>query len=193
MRYSIRTVTPVADIPLCVEVGALLRHLRVDEGDAGETALAEAAARAAMDAVERHCSQVLSAREMEISFDGFPVLPELIAIPRAPVTGILSITYVSAADGSDVVIAAEDGAWRWSDVAADQVKPAWGAGWPVAAREQGSVRLRFEAGYGEGLVPPALAQAVLMTAAWLYEQRGGETDLPEGAMRLCGPFRRMVI
>lgn len=191
MRYSIRTVTPQTGIPLLFELDEAKVHLRVDGGDAGEDALIEAQIRAAMDAVERHCSQVLTEREMEWVADGFPVLPELISLPREPVTGILSIAYASSADGSEVVLAG--GEYRWADTSADTVRPAFAASWPVAAAETGSVRVRFQAGYGEGLAPPALVQAVKLMLTWLYECRGGEGGMPEGVARLCAPYRRVLI
>lgn len=189
MRYRIRTITVPGEEPaLPFEVAEAKAHLRVDHAD--DDALIEAQLRAAVDWVERFTGQVLTERVLELAADGFPRWPELISLPREPVTGIVSVAYTGT-DGEAVTMDAAD--WRWSEDAPDQLLPAYRAAWPAAAAEAGSVRVRFEAGYGEGLAPPALVLAVKQALTVFYERRSGDAAAFAAAADLCRPFRRMMI
>src|SRR5690606_15559010 len=105
---------------------------------------------AAVDLVERHTARLLSPRPLRHVCAGFPASARAIVIPRDPITEIVAVSYV-AGDGTTVEMADDD--WRWSDSAPDQLLPAFGQGWPSAAREPGSVRIDYVAGYEEGLCP----------------------------------------
>lgn len=197
MRYRIRTVTAPGDIPLPFDLDEARQELRVEVGDSAEDALIEAKLRSAMDWVERFTGQVLTERTLEMALDGFPCTPELIELPRAPVTAISSVSYASADDGEPVVLGA--GEWRWSDVDPDWLRPAFRSAWPVAAAERGSVRVTFDAGYEAGLAPPALLAAVKALLAHLYTNREAvvtgtiTAELPLGVVDLCRPYRRVLI
>lgn len=198
MRYSIRTVTPANTIPLPFALEEAFKHLEAEEriGDEAEELLVTGQLRAAMDHVERYTSQILTPREMEISFDAFPCVPELIAIPREPVTAVTAIAYTDA-DGEPVTLDTAD--FRWSEAAADVVMPAFRGSWPTAADERGSVRVRFDAGYEEGLAPASLLAAVKLTLGHLYANREAvvtgtiATELPGGVRQLCAPYRRVSL
>lgn len=195
VRYRVRTVTSLAEIPLPFGLEEAKAHLRVDGTD--EDGAIEASLRAAADHVERFTGQVLTARVMELALDGFPEPPETISVPREPVTGIVSIAYSDPSTGAEIAMAPGD--WRWADTDADAVRPPFGAAFPRAAAEGGSVRIRFNAGYEEGLAPPALLQAVKLMLGHLYLNReaavagGAATELPLGVQALCAPFRRFLI
>jgi uncharacterized phiE125 gp8 family phage protein len=167
VRYRIRTVTPLDQVPLAVGLDDAKAFMKV-EGSA-EDATIVGMIRTGMEMVEKYSGHVLTEREMEMVTCGFPVLPELISIPRAPVTEILSIAYTDASTGEAVDLA--DGAWRWSDSAPDQLLPPWRQSWPSAADELGSVRIGFTAGYEEDLCPALLIEAVKKTVLQLYEGR----------------------
>lgn len=205
-RYTIRTVTPAGDIPLPFAVDAALKAalLKVDPtGDAAfddaQDALIEAQLRAAMDHVERFTSQVLTPRDLEMVLGGFPCLPELISIPREPVTAITSIKYTDPTAGTETTM--DVAAYRWSDASPDMIMPAFRAAWPVAAAESGSVRVRFAAGYEDGLAPPALLAAVRMMLVHLFEHRSAvesgaaaaAVEIPLGVRDLCAGYRRVLI
>jgi len=136
---------------------------------------------------------------LELSCDGFPCLPELLPLPRAPVTGIVSVKYTSADTGTEIVLDAS--AYRWNDGAPEQLLSAWRTAWPVAAAERGSVRVRFEAGYDDGLAPPSLVAAVKQMFVHLYEnrnaveagERAAAVELPLGVAALCAPYRRLLV
>jgi uncharacterized phiE125 gp8 family phage protein len=205
-RFSIRTVTPAAAIPLPFPVDDDLKRtlLKVDPTgdtgfDAAQDALIEAQLRAAMDHVERFTSQVLTARTMELVMGGFPCLPELISIPREPVTAITSIAYTDPDSGNEVAM--DSAAWRWADTAPDVILPAFRQAWPVSAAERGSVRVTFEAGYEDGLAPPALLAAARMMLVHLFEnrnpveagERAAAVELPLGVRDLCAAYRRILL
>lgn len=192
MRYSIRTVTPAAQPLLSLEQAK--QHLRVDFDD--DDTLIAAYAAAAQDLVERYTSQILMPRTLEIAFVSFPCPGGAIVIPRDPITEISAIAYTGT-DGATVALDEAD--WRWSESAPDQVLAAVNTSWPSAAREAGSLRVTFVAGYEEGLCPPMLIEAVRRQTAFLYGNRGdvaepdGADGLAPGVKALCAPFRRVLL
>lgn len=194
VSYAIRTVTPTDEIPLPFSVAAAKAHLKVEHSD--EDVLIEAMLRAAMDHIEAHTSQILTPRVMEMSWGAFPCLPELITIPRDPVTGIEALSYT---DGDGEMVALTESDWRWSEAAPSNVLPAFRTPWPTAAAEPGSVRMQFVGGYEEGLLPASLAHAVKLMLGHLHANRETvvigtiATELPMGVGALCGPYRRVSI
>jgi len=194
MRYSIRTVTPLAEIDTVISVDEAKQHLRVESDFTDDDALIESYARAAQDAVERLTSQILTVREMELAVRGFPC--SAIELPREPVTAITAIAYL---DGSGGAAELEAGDWRWSESNPGQVLPAIGTSWPAAYDEDGSVRVTFEAGYEEGLCPASLIAAVKLLLGHFYTNREAvvtgtiATDMPQGVAALCAPYRRILI
>lgn len=190
MRYSIRTVTPAT--ARLLSLADAKKHLRVDTND--EDDLITAYSSAAQDYVERYTSRLLVPQTLEYACSGFPC--GAIVIPRDPVTAINAIGYTDAA-GAAVVLDEAD--WRWSESAPDEVLAAIATSWPAAARDNGSVRIEFEAGYDEGLCPPALSMAVRLMLGTLYNQREGVVsgvtvaELPTGVAALCAPYRRISL
>jgi uncharacterized phiE125 gp8 family phage protein len=187
VRYKIRTVTPLAEVPLAVSLAEAKAFMKVTS--AAEDDLITGMIRTAMEMVEKYSGHILTERELEMVTCGFPVLPELITLPRDPVTAILSIAYTDPSTGEAVDL--DDGAWRWSDSAPDQLLPPWRQSWPSAADEFGSVRIGFAAGYEEDLCPALLVDAVKKTVLQLYDGRceGGRLsdDVQEGLRYPFGP------
>lgn len=192
VRYQIRTVTPLAQVPLVFDVAEAKRHLNVDHGD--DDALIEGFVRSAQAAVEKFTGQVLTARTLRWSAAAWPALPAPIRLWREPVTAIVAVEHVGA-DGAMVVL--DEAAWRWSEADGDALLPAIGSDWPSLAHGLGAaaVRVTFAAGYEDGLCPPDLSAAVKLTVGWMYANRegGGEEAMPPGAIGLCRPYRRMVL
>lgn len=193
--YSIRTVTPLGAIDTVITLAQAKEHLRVDFDQDDD--LIEAYLRSAQDHVERHTSRVLTPREMEFSCSGFPCGRDgSILIPRDPITDVTAISYIDDTGVAADLIAAD---WRWSEAAPDVVMPAFGASWPSAAAEAGSVRITFDAGYEAGLCPGALEAAVRLMLGSLYGNRENVVtgvsvaELPGGVAALCAPYRRVSI
>ncbi|SMF70542.1 head-tail connector protein [Allosphingosinicella indica] len=181
----IRAVTPA---PLVIGVAEAKQQLRIDHDD--EDALLEGQLAAAQEWVEMFTSQVLTPRTLLFSAAGFPQLPEMIVLARAPVTGVTAISFTTA-EGEEIDLL--PGNWRWSEDAPELVRPAFGSPWPSAAAEAGSVRLRVSAGYDEGLAPRGLVTAVLMLAGHFFANREGSGAVPEQVKDLCRPFRRFSL
>ena len=190
MRYSVRTITALNALPLVIDVDEAKAHLRVDFAD--DDTLIEALLRSAQDHVELHTGQVLTERELEVTFDDFPSSGDHFIIPRAPVTAITSLKYDDS-DGAEQTVGGADYVWR--DTQADQLMLAPDASWPSGSARRGSVRLRFMAGYEAGLAPASLVAAVKLMLGHLYGNREAvvtgtiATDLPLGVVALCAPYR----
>jgi hypothetical protein len=86
VRYKIRTVTPLAEVPLAVSLAEAKAFMKVTS--AAEDDLITGMIRTGMEMVEKYSGHVLTERELEMVTCGFPVLPELISLPRDPVTEI---------------------------------------------------------------------------------------------------------
>lgn len=189
MRYVIRTITATSSIALAVSVDEVKAHMRIDFDD--EDSDIEAKVKAAQERLERHMSRLLSPRELEMTFDAFPCRTSPICIPREGITAIGSVKYT---DTTGVEQTVDPSGYRWTDSNPDEVLPAFGAEWPSAlARERGAVRIRFNAGYAAGEVPPALVEAVKRFTAFLYENRETADFIPKGVVDLCAAFRRTRI
>lgn len=197
MRYSIRTVTPPGEIAPVIDVAAAKEHLRVAAEFGDDDALIGSLVAAAQRAVENYTSRLLTPRTMEMAFAAFPCAGAPIVIPRDPVTEIVSLKYTSSVDGGETIVDSAD--WRWSDALPDRLLPAFGGTWPSAvAAEEGAARLRFVAGYEEGLCEGDLTAAVKLLVGHLYMNREasaapGAAELPFGVASLCAPYRRVAL
>lgn len=187
MRYSVRTVTPIASIAKAVELPAVKDHLRITFDD-DDTDLA-AKLKAAQSRIERHMARPLTTRELELTLDAFPCRSGAIDLRRAGVTEILSVKYTNSI-GDEVTLTAAD--YRWSASDPELLLPAFGTSWPgSAACEPGAVRIRFSAGYATAAeIPDELVEAVKRMTAYLYENREAAGDLPPGVVALCAGLRR---
>lgn len=192
-RFRIDTVTPIADVGLVVGVDEMKEHLGVDHGE--DDGLIAAYLAAAQEAVEKFTGQVLTQRVLRWSAERFPCLPEPVRLYRSPVTAIVAVRYADSAGATQVLDAAD---WRWSEAAGDTLLPDLAGDWPpfVPGAGAAAVQVEFEAGYEDGLAPPALSQAVKLTAASYYldrEGRVGRDELPPAAQFLCRPYRSVLI
>jgi uncharacterized phiE125 gp8 family phage protein len=177
-------------------------HLRVDF-DADDGVIADCAA-AAQATFEQRTGQVLTPRVMEMACWGFPVADycrrssDALEIPRAPVTAIDAVAYTDN-DGQETDL--DEALWRWSESAPELLRPAWATSWPTAADEAGSVRITFEAGYEDGLVPADIIRAVKLLTGHFYANREGvvvdpravSVELPDGIERLVSSYRVSVL
>jgi uncharacterized phage protein (predicted DNA packaging) len=130
VRYSIRTVGPQGEadsIPLVLSLAVAKAHLKVDF--ATDDTLITGYIASAQDAVERHTSQVLTQRVMELAVAGFPLGCRAAAqrLFRDP---------ARSRDGDrldrlygwhrDRYRTGRCGDWRWSESAPTLVRPAFG-------------------------------------------------------------------
>jgi uncharacterized phiE125 gp8 family phage protein len=172
-------------------------HLRLSTGfpdESAEDGLLEAYLRAALAAVEAWTGKALVVREfawqVEDWGDG-----DAERLPVAPVREILSVTVTNAAGSESPV---EPARYR---LRADRHSPALaatGASLPTIP-SGGQATVTFRAGFGAAWaeVPPDLAHAVILLAAYYYEYRhdARETgaEMPFGVTRLLSAWKRRRI
>lgn len=185
MKYTVRTVTPPTFTPITLE--AAKAHLRVRSTD--EDSLITSYIASTVDHIERFTNRVLANQLMEATWCGFPAFPEALFVPRNPVTEIVSLKYTDT-DGEEVTISD----FRWNEASSEVVYPAFRSAWPSAMDELGSVRLRFRAGYDEGLAPGAVLLAVEQLLEHLYYNRGAAgVDLQSVLAEVCAPLRPRLL
>ena len=193
MMLSEMTTVPGAALP----VQGFKDHLRLGSGftdDGMQDGLIEAYLRAAMAAIEGRIGKVLMARRFKLVLDDWRNPGEQ-PLPVAPVTGIVSVTVVDAAEVASVVDAAR---YR---LVVDMHRPklaALGVLLPVVPMD-GRAEVVFDAGFGAtwAEVPVDLAQAVLLLAAEYYEVRqagdSGQAGLPFAVQALIERWRTVRI
>lgn len=193
MMLSEMTTVPGAALP----VQGFKDHLRLGSGftdDGMQDGLIEAYLRAAMAAIEGRIGKVLMARRFKLVLEDWRNPGEQ-PLPVAPVTGIVSVTVVDAAEVATVVDAAR---YR---LVVDMHRPklaALGVLLPVVPMD-GRAEVVFDAGFGAtwAEVPVDLAQAVLLLAAEYYEVRqagdSGQAGLPFAVQALIERWRTVRI
>jgi len=193
MMLTELTVVPGASLP----VQALKDHLRLGTGfteDGMQDGLIEAYLRAAIAAVEGRIGKVLLARQYRLTVEDWRAAGEQ-PLPVAPVSGIVSVTVVDAADVATVVAASR---YR---LVPDLHRPklaAVGVLLPTVPMD-GRAEVVFDAGFGTGWgqVPADLAQAVILLAAEYYEVRQGgesrEAGLPFAVQALIERWRTVRV
>lgn len=193
MMLTEMTTVPGAALP----VQAFKDHLRLGTGfsdDGMQDGLIEAYLRAAIAAIEGRIGKVLIARRFKLVLEDWRSAGEQ-PLPVAPVTGVVSVTVVDAAEVPLVV-----GAGRYRLVT-DMQRPkltAVGVLLPVVPMD-GRAEVVFDAGFGAtwAAVPVDLAQAVLLLAAEYYELRqagdSGQAGLPFAVQALIERWRTVRI
>lgn len=159
-------------------------HLRMgtgfDESDLQDP-LIEAYLRAAISTIENKLGLVLLQREFQLNLTGWRDGQSQV-FPTRPVQSISSVT-INAADGSQDLVSTE--AYRLRKDAQVPAIQAVGSGLPNIP-VGGAADIIFAAGYGVVWddLPADLAQAVLLLAAYFYENRIG-APLPSGVLPMA--------
>jgi uncharacterized phiE125 gp8 family phage protein len=188
-----QTTVPTLALP----IAAFKTHLRLGTGfadDALQDGLLESTLRAAISMIEGRIGKALIARRFKWTIEDWRNGSEQ-ALPVAPVTAVVSVTLVDAADVSTVVAASlyklVQDTHRPKLVSAGLALPLV----PMAGRAE----VVFDAGFGPAwaAVPADLAQAVLLLAAEYYEHRSdsGVRDggLPFGVVTLIERWRTVRV
>ena len=112
--------------------------------------------------------------------------PDVIELPRSPVSSVSSIAYVDTAGTAQTLSAAN----YESDIkgVVARIRPVSGESWPEVDDVVNAITVTFVAGYGAAAtaVPAGLKIAIAMLGAHLYEHRGDEeAEIPEVIRRLA--------
>jgi uncharacterized phiE125 gp8 family phage protein len=155
---------------LCVSLQELKEQLRLDAGDTSQDAMLAGHLRTAQDSIDGArgwLGVALTSQQWLLTLDFFP-WHGIIEIPLPPLQTVDSLTYI---DTDGVTQSIEDflvygaGGSRPARLA-----PAHGARWPAARCQGDAVSVVFTCGHDSfSDVPESVRQAVLLTAAGLYD------------------------
>lgn len=181
MPQAVRTTAPTT---WPVTVGEVLAQCHEDSME--QAALVEMYISAATALVEQHCGIAITPQGWTQKLDRFPAGDVVLSV--GPVSAVTSITYVDT-DGEAATFATEDYAVDLASVEA-RIRPV--DTWPDTSDVMNAVTIVWTAGAS---CPAALKQAILMTAAHWYDNRGllmsgGLTEIPMGAKALMETARR---
>lgn len=124
-------------------------------------------------------------KTLEVVLDSFP--NGAIELPASPVTAVTSIKYLDD-DGAEQTMPEAD-YYVDTDSLVGRVIPK--DAWPETADRPNAVRVRYEAGFPAGSLPPALKQWLIIRVATLYEHREALTMVSNG--RLVMPLDRSFV
>ena len=163
----------------------LRAHCSIAADDTSFDALLTDYIAAATAMVQDFTGKAIGAQTWKLSLDRFSDAMEL---PRGPVTGAPTITYVDTA-GSVQTLA---GSVYLTDLTSEpqRVVLAPNKAWPATQTRVNAVIIEFGTGYA---APPAtMLQAIrMMVASWFAGREAGE--IPETALALLRPLRRVKI
>jgi uncharacterized phiE125 gp8 family phage protein len=165
-------------------------HLRVEGTDEDDaiTALLGAAI-GSLDGPDGTLGRALSPQTLELRLAGFGEGP--VRLPLPPCLSVTSVK-VTGSDGAEATV--DPAVYRLvpgGSAFTACVELAYGRSWPAVRSGADAVRIRYQAGYGAGELPPPIRTAILMRVAHLYENRGGNNQggEPPAIEALLGPFR----
>ena len=175
--------TPPSSDPVTLTEAKAAARVEVDDDDAFIAGL--------VDAATEHVQAVLGRQLMpatfELSLGGFPSSGRL-ALPRSPVTEVLSINY---RDPDGALQTFEDFLF-WAHTDGPFLSPkAW---WPATAHRPDAVVVEFVAGFPAGQLPARVRTIILQLVAHWYEHRepsvaGTVAEVPHHITRLINSTR----
>lgn len=181
-------ITPPAAV---VTLDEACQHLRVEHTDdnAYITALI-ATATGWIDGPQGWLGRSLGEQTLEARFCAFA---DTIALPCPPVVQIVSVKYDDALGAEQTLDPA--GYRLIGSQDSPRLALAYGASWPSVRYWDEAIRIRYVAGYPDG-IPAPVKHAILLMIGHLYANRESVTmtttkpeALPMGVDALLGPYR----
>jgi uncharacterized phiE125 gp8 family phage protein len=176
--YGLRVVTGPTTEP--VSLAEVRAQARIDATTDDPTLAGYIVA--ARQYVEQATGRALLPQTFELTLDGF--LPWAIELPRAPVSSIVSVSYLDAA-GATQTVSASDYILDATRLA-PQLTPAFNKVWPATRGTAGNVKIQFIA--GEAQPPAPLRAAILLLVAQWNENREAPPENP-AVDALLAPYR----
>jgi uncharacterized phiE125 gp8 family phage protein len=144
------------------------------------------AIKTAREAAEGFQRRALLTQTLELTLDYYP--SSVLQLPRPPLVEVLSIKIYDIANVettlslSDFIIAGSEPA---------RISLAHGRTWPsTVLRSIDALKIRYTAGQATAAaVSSQVKSAILLHISWQYENRSGETELPEAFYNLLRPKR----
>jgi uncharacterized phiE125 gp8 family phage protein len=184
---AICTVAPAEEPISLAEARA---HLRVDHTT--DDPLISGLIIAAREAAESRTGRAMVTQQWRHTASAWT---DQITLSPAPLASVEEITYLDA-DGTRQTLA-ESSYQVVTDTLQGSVCPAYGASWPSARNEPGSIRIDYTAGYGSAAdVPQAIKVWMLLVIGTWYSQREGivtgvnVSEIPRGFWEgLLDPYK----
>ena len=179
--------TPPAEEPVSLAAAKLALRIAHSEEDAFIATLIAAA----REAVEAACGLALVTRAVRERMDAWRVAgPGQAALALGPVT---AVETVRVADTAGVLQPLAAGAFA-VDGQSRPPRLRFPAGLPLPAVPFAGLEVDYAAGFGSAsAIPAGLRQAVLLTVARLYETGQADQSIPQKALELIAPYRRLKL
>lgn len=146
------------------------QHLRVDSSD--DDALITSLVAAATQDAEHLMQRAILPQQWRLTMDAWPTEVRLC---RPLVTAVDTISYVDSAGAAQTLSPAAC-ILSASDLQA-RLMPAYGASWPSARYQPGSIAITFACGWANAAAVPELVKAwIKLRLAGLYDMRSAWTD-----------------
>lgn len=162
---ALKLITAPATEPITLAEAKL--HCGVDSDDLDD--LITALIKAARQTAEHETGRPLITQTWELALDAFPDVE--IALGKANVTSITSLTYTDSA-GDDQVIASANYSLDNADTASCWLLPAEDYEWPTPLDTANALRVRFVCGYGAASdVPEGIKAWIKLRVGTLLKHR----------------------
>ncbi|MBN9022146.1 MAG: hypothetical protein J0H08_08655, partial [Rhizobiales bacterium] len=157
---AILTTPPTAEVVTAAEARTMLGLGASDPSDELLEAMIGAVVGTLDAASGGWLGRALAEQEWELRLDGFP--SREIVLPYPPLISVEDLAYDDG-DGVERTLV-EDTDFRVVAGTGGKasVAPVYGRAWPSARCDEGSVRIRFIAGYPDGEVPAAIKAAIVL-------------------------------
>lgn len=192
-KYSFRVTTPPTVEPVTVD--EVKTHTRVSGTDQ-DLQIAKWI-KSGRELAESYQRRAYIEQVIEVSFDGFPLVP--LYLPRSRVMTVQTLKYYLS-DNTEVVaynstapVGTESNYLVDTDSEPARITLAFGCSFPTAIlRDINAFKVTYKAGYGAtaASVPENVKDAILLYCDWRYENRSAETNaVPEQFYNLLDPQR----
>jgi uncharacterized phiE125 gp8 family phage protein len=149
------------------------------EFSVAEEDLVESLITAARQWCEEYLRRAIGVQTLELRQNGFPADSGPIIL-RSPIIDVTSVKYLDA-DGEEVTL--DEDEYITSDAEPAEIVPV--SAWPETYSSADSVRVEYEAGYGDGssplvapVLPKTIRTAILMMVADMYANREAQVEKP---------------
>lgn len=161
---SLRLIEPAID--LAVTLAEAKAHLRVTHNE--EDGMITAMIHAATAVAEQETGRAIMEQTWELTLDSLSD----IVLTRVPVISA-SVTYVDTAGVAQTLSPILYRVRTSNEFGFATIEPAYAATWPSTLNDIDAVKVRYVAGYEDG-VPQGIKSWILLTVAALYENREAE-------------------